>query len=62
MNDWKETGKCPWCDHHIGMMFAYDENDEYEEWFCNRTETIDGENSCGWSESIWIRDISHLLK
>jgi hypothetical protein len=60
--EWKESGKCPWCDADISMMFSYDEYDEYEDWYCTRQEVIDGEHTCGWSEMIYVRDISHLLK
>tara|TARA_R110000772_G_scaffold106300_2_gene208142 strand:- start:926 stop:1114 length:189 start_codon:yes stop_codon:yes gene_type:complete len=60
--NWKEELKCPCCDYHIGLMMSYDENNEYEEWSCNRPDQEDGIMTCGWSESIWIRDITHLLE
>tara|TARA_R110002110_G_scaffold296044_1_gene510259 strand:+ start:261 stop:452 length:192 start_codon:yes stop_codon:yes gene_type:complete len=60
--DWKYNLKCPCCDYEIGMMYAYDEANEFEDWYCTRPEEKDGSLMCGWSESIWVREITHLLE
>ena len=64
--NWKEELKCPCCDYDIGMDISYDESNEYEEWYCLREDIVNEPEGylylCGWSESIWIRDISHLLE
>ena len=60
--NWIEELKCPCCGYDISMDIAYDESNEYEEWYCLRPDEDNGVMTCGWSESIWMRDITHLLE